>query len=804
MGVKDLLETLPYGPAPEAAGPALEWLDAHQRRFGLFIDGAFTEPGEPLTVFNPCTATELAQVTQASQADVDLAVAAAKRAQPEWEAAGGFARAKVLYALARQIQKHSRLFAVLESLDNGKPIRETRDLDIPLVIRHFYYHAGLAQNRDAAFPGAQPVGVCAQIIPWNFPLLMLAWKIAPALAMGNAVVLKPAEYTPLTALLFGEICQHAGVPPGVVNLLTGDGEVGKALVRHPGVDKIAFTGSTEVGRWIRTETAGAGKKLSLELGGKSPYVVFEDADLDSAVEGLVDAIWFNQGQVCCAGSRLLVQESIEDRFLAKVRDRMRNLRIGDPLDKAVDIGAIVAPVQLDRIRALVDQGVREGAEIFQPPCDCPSQGWFYPPTLLSGVAPSATVAQVEIFGPVLVEMSFRTPAEAVALANNTTYGLASSVWTQNIDLALDTADKIKAGTVWINCTNRFDASSGFGGYRESGYGREGGKEGLYEYMIFPPGTFSLEGRGQGSSAVALAKEGEGEPPTLQIPRTVSPTDQPTNLPTYKPTHPPIYQPTNPPTHRRTDLQIDRTHKLFIGGKQVRPDGGYSVVVEGQEFARANRKDVRNAVDAARNVQPAWAALSAHARAQILFYLAENMASELPGKVDANELAATVESVFAIAGWCDKRDGSVHQAPLRGLVYTRDEPVGVVGLVASDQRPLLNLVAPLAGAIAMGNAAVAVASETGPLAAVEFYRVIEMSDVPAGVVAILTGLRSETQPTLADHLDVDAIWDLADSAPDSERRSAANLKQTWSPKQLSVEGILRHAVQVKNVWVPFGV
>src|SRR5688572_11356909 len=387
-----------------------------------------------------------------------------------------------MYALARQIQKHSRLFSVLETLDNGKPIRETRDIDIPLVSRHFYHHAGWAQIMDSELPGYEPIGVCGQIIPWNFPLLMLAWKIAPAISMGNTVILKPAEFTPLTALLFAEICDLVGIPPGVVNILTGDGETGRLMVEHPRIDKIAFTGSTEVGRIIRKATAGTGKKLSLELGGKSPFVVFDDADLDSAVEGLVDAIWFNQGQVCCAGSRLLVQEGVASKVLSKVRDRMENLRVGDPLDKAVDIGAIIAPVQLERIKMLVDKGREEGADFFQPSWACPVDGWFYPPTLLSNVAPSSTVAQVEIFGPVLVAMTFRTPSEAVELANNTTYGLAGSVWTENVNLAHDIAAKVMAGTVWVNCTNQFDAASGFGGYRESGYGREGGREGLWEYV----------------------------------------------------------------------------------------------------------------------------------------------------------------------------------------------------------------------------------------------------------------------------------------------------------------------------------
>ncbi|HSG55602.1 MAG TPA: aldehyde dehydrogenase family protein, partial [Paracoccaceae bacterium] len=398
---------------------------------------------------------------------------------PKWEKLGGHARARYLYALARLLQKHSRLFAVLETLDNGKPIRESRDIDIPLVQRHFYYHAGMAQLMETEMPEARAIGVCGQIIPWNFPLLMLAWKVAPALAMGNTVVLKPAEYTPLTALLFADICRQAGLPKGVVNIVTGDGAVGEMIVAHEGIDKIAFTGSTSVGRRIREATAGTGKALTLELGGKSPYIVFDDADLDSAVEGLVDAIWFNQGQVCCAGSRLLVQESIAGAFYSKLRARMTGLRIGDPMDKCIDIGAMVDPVQRDRVRDMV--AANDEGEIFVADGQLPAKGCYYPPTLITGLSAASPLMQEEIFGPVLVAMTFRTPAEAVALANNTRYGLAATVWTENVNLALDIAPKLAAGVVWVNATNLFDAAAGFGGARESGFGREGGWEGLAAY-----------------------------------------------------------------------------------------------------------------------------------------------------------------------------------------------------------------------------------------------------------------------------------------------------------------------------------
>ncbi|HUP51763.1 MAG TPA: aldehyde dehydrogenase family protein, partial [Longimicrobiales bacterium] len=571
--VAEIFESLEYGPAPESRAGALAWLDEHGRAFGHFIGGRWTEPasGEADGFETACPATTepLARVRQGTAEDVDTAVGAARAAQAGWWALGPHARARYLYALARGLQKRARLFAVLESLDNGKPVRESRDLDIPLVARHFYHHAGWAQLMEDELPGYEPVGVVGQIIPWNFPLLMLAWKIAPAIATGNTVVLKPAEFTPLTALLFAELCEDVGLPAGVVNILTGDGTTGAALVAHPDVDKIAFTGSTEVGRLIREATAGSGKRLSLELGGKSPFLVFDDADLDSVVEGVVDAIWFNQGQVCCAGSRILVQEGVAEALERKLRARMETLRMGDPLDKSVDMGAIVAPVQLERIQALVEQGRGEGAQVWQPTWSAPREGWFYPPTLCTNVAPAGTLAQVEIFGPVVVLMTFRTPAEAVELANDTRYGLAASIWTESVNLALDVAPKVKAGTVWVNCTNLFDAASGFGGYRESGFGREGGEEGLWEYVR--PAWERSAAREGGRIAGAAAPAPAPTPP--------GPTDG------------------RPP--------IDRTAKLYIGGKQVRPDGEYSLPVVGAdgrvlgEVGRGNRKDVRNAVEAAR-------------------------------------------------------------------------------------------------------------------------------------------------------------------------------------------------------------
>ena len=771
-----------YGPAPESQKEAQAWLDGHQRTFGLFIDNAWSEPAELFASTNPADGTQLAELTQATDADVERAVAAARRALPVWQGMGGHGRAKVMYALARLLQKHARLFAVLETLDNGKTIRETRDIDLPLAARHFYHHAGWAQLQSEEFADYRAVGVVGQIVPWNFPLLMLSWKIAPALAAGNTVVFKPAEFTSLTAMLFAELCVQAGVPAGVVNIVTGDGTVGAAIVNHPGVDKIAFTGSTEVGRAIRIATAGSGKKLSLELGGKSPFIVFEDADLDGAVEGLVDSIWFNQGQVCCAGSRLLVQESIQERFLNKVRARMQNLRLGSPLDKSMAL--------LDG--ALVDSARAEGCDVWQPACELPADGSWFPPTLITGASTSAAVAQAEIFGPVLVAMSFRTPPEAVQLANNTVYGLAASVWTESISLALDIAPAIKAGVVWINSANQFDAACGFGGYRESGFGREGGREGMLEYMT------------------ALAEDARPALPVVEAKAKANAKPAPAD-----------------------PFAIDRTAKMYIGGKQARPDSAYSAPVFGAngallaEVGVGSRKDIRNAVEAAHKAS-GWTSATAHNRAQVLYYIAENLAAradEFAARIAAmtgsknpeKEVQASIERLFYYAAWADKYDGLAHQPPTKGITVALNEAVGVIGIVCPNEAPLLGFISLVAPAIALGNRVVVVPSEAHPLSALDLYQVFDTSDLPGGVVNIISGNADELARTLATHADIDAVWrhdGSLDGCAEVERLSAATLKRTWvggakgrdwySAAQSGGRAVLAHASQVKNVWIPYGV
>ncbi len=783
--VKDILRTMDYGPSPESSDHVRAWLGRHEDGFGHFIAGRFGEPGGLFDVFDPATGERIARASRGAPAEVDAAVAAAREAAPKWAALSGHERARFLYALARHVQKRERFLAVLETIDAGKPIRESRDVDVPLVARHFYHHAGWASLIESAFPDTRAAGVCGQILPWNSPLLMLAWKVAPALAAGCTVVLKPAEYTPLTALAFAEICVEAGLPAGVVNIVTGDGDTGAALVAHDGVDAIAFTGSTAAGRAIRKATAGTGKTLTLDLGGKSPFVVFDDADLDSAVEGVVDAMGCDQGHV----SRLLAAEGIADALHAKLRARMANLRVGDPLDKSTDLGAIVAPDLLDRIERLMRAGAEEGLDIWRAGDSVPARGWFYPPTLVTGVAPASLLMREEIFGPVLVTTTFRTPDEAIALANNTRAGLAASIWTENAGRAFEVAARLEAGVVWINSVNLFDAASSFGGWRESGFGREGGKEGLFAYRV----TDAPSGKPYPAKAPALA----ALPGTLPAGEGAA--------------------------------GIDRTAKLFVGGRQARPDSGASYGVldpQGREVglaASGSRKDIRNAVEAAAKAA-AWASATAHNRAQVLYYVAENLsarAEEFAARLTAMtgasagaaaaEVDASIRRIFFYAGFADKLDGAVPATRAKCLTLAVNEPWGVMGIVCPDEAPLLGFVSLVMPAIAMGNCIVAVPSARHPLGATDFYSVLDTSDVPAGAVNIVTGEANGLALTLAEHDGVDAVWYVggAAGAAKVEAASAGNLKATWTqttqvdwPRAEGRE-FLRRATRVKAIWTPYG-
>ena len=786
--MKDIVKNfrnIKYGPATEDAKEVNKWIANLDKPNHLYINGKLVKSKSTKTIqsINPANNSKLFTLAVANKTDVNVAVLAAKKAFPKWSSLSPIRRSKYMYALARLIQKHSRFLAVLETIDNGKPIRETRDIDIPLVARHFYYHAGWAVKLNKQ--NLNPIGVVGQIIPWNFPLLMLSWKIAPAIACGNTVVLKPAEFTSLTALFFAEICQKAGIPNGVINIVTGDGTTGELITQHPDIKKIAFTGSTEVGKKIIQSTAVAEKKLTMELGGKSPFIVFEDADLDSAVEGVVDAIWFNQGQVCCAGSRLLVQESIEKKFIKKLKDRMEKLRVGNPLDKSIDIGAIVAPVQLKKIRRIVNKGKKEGSKLWQPSWACPKDGLFFPPSLFTNVSPASYIAQVEIFGPVLSSLTFRTPSEAVAIANNTPYGLAASIWSENINLALGIAPKIKAGVVWINSTNLFDASCGFGGYKESGFGREGGSEGIRAYTdINIPQKKKIGLR--------------------NIKRKI-------NIPTT----------------------IDQTPKLYIGGKQKRPDSGYSFPFYSHrneficDISRSNRKDVRNSVEEASKAFSKQ--LSNFNRSQILFYLAENLSQRKDTFIDLlinisdlnyidakKEFDLSCERIFYYASMADKFEGVIHNPPLRGLTMAVKEPIGVITSILDDNQPLLSLSTVMSSVFANGNTNIIVPSEQTALIATSMYQVLDTSDVPAGYINILTAKQNELNLTLAQHENIDGIWAFSENAKTRSsiiKETAFNLKRFWCPKNKNIDWssnseeflleFLYQGSQVKNIWIPYG-
>lgn len=803
-----IFQKLEYGPAPEAPNIAHEWLECHGRKFGHFINGKWIQPEDRKTLESksPANGEVLATTIQGTKDDLDTAVSAARVAYESWSNLPGHVRARHMYSIARHVQKHMRLISVVESLDNGKPIRETRDYDIPIVARHLYHHAGWANLMEAEMSGWTSIGVVGAIVPWNFPLMLLCWKFCPAIAMGNTVVLKPASYTRLSALLFADICAEAGLPPGVFNVVTGDGRFGSTLATHPDVDKVGFTGSTEVGKILRRVTAGTGKKLSLELGGKSPVIVFDSADLDSAVEGIVMAIWFNQGQVCSAGSRVLVQENVHDILIKKLKARMCNLRVGDSLDKCVDMGAIINETQKESIKKFVDNAIKGGADIFQA-SEIPN-GCYYPPTLVTNVSSTSEIVIEEVFGPVLVVMPFRTAKEALVLANNTTYGLGASVWSEHIGLAMEVASGIKAGSVWINNHNQFDAATGFGGYKESGYGRDGGKEGLYEYVKpnwqknVKVDTCDFDHKNFGASVFPSVLNPNGNPvATVEV--------------------------SNP--------SIDRTYKLYINGKQVRPDANYSrplVNDKGDiigQVGEANRKDVREAVEAANKAHSGWRKRSGHNKAQIMYYIAENF--ELRKREFINclvnsygcsyekaeeEVEACIKRLFYWAAYADKYGGNVQETQQYGVVLRMHDPVGVVSIICpTDSSVLLSFVSLFAPAFVRGNTIVIVPSEKFPLPAIALYQIFETSDVPAGVINILTGSQDYLTKYLTEHRNVNAVWYFGSAEGSSfvEYMSADSIKRVWTnygePRnwfddtQGSGEEFLIRSVECKSVWIPMG-
>ncbi|XP_077975441.1 aldehyde dehydrogenase family 16 member A1-like isoform X1 [Styela clava] len=823
--VKELFDSMEYGPAPEADNVAKAWLKQRDNDLGHFINGEWYKP-EARKVYDTCcpaTGEKLASTIQGAQEDVDYAVGCAREAFKSWSQLEPHVRARHLYAIARNVQKHHRLIAVMESLDNGKSIRETRDCDIPLVARHFYHHAGWAQLMDTEMRGWKSVGVIGAIVPWNFPLMLLTWKVCPALAMGNTVVLKPATFTRLSALLLAEICHEAGLPPGVFNVVTGNGAFGSMLATHDDVDKVAFTGSTGVGQTLRRLTAGSGKKLSLELGGKSPVIVFDTADLDSTVEGVVDAVWFNQGQVCSAGSRLLIQENIYDELISRIKERLTHFRIGHSLDKAIDMGAIVSEGQLKTITEFVEEARQEGAEIYQAPVPVPEKGLFYPPTLVTNVQTVSKIVREEVFGPVLVALPFRTAKEAWSLGNNTNYGLAASVWSDNLPTALEVAITLKAGAVWVNSHNLFDAAAGFGGYKESGFGRDGGKEGLFEYVKPEWEKKPVLGKVEVDMKKFGSTFGESLMPVPGQGQTAITSIQENGI---------------------TRPSVDHTYKVYYGGAQKRPDGCYSRPVYAHSndekinpktskilayVSDSNRKDVRNAVEAAHKAAPGWGKRAAHNRAQIVYYMAENL--ELRRKEVASRLSLltgqsldscykevdlSIQRLFYWGAYADKYGGNVQETTLYGCTVLIREPVGVIGIACPDENPLLSFVSLFAPAVIRANCVVIIPSEKYPIPALDFYQVFDTSDLPGGVVNILSGSRDHVTKYLAEHQDINAMWYFgsAEGSKFVEYTSAENVKRTWvnygvprdwtDPAQGQGEEFLYHSTQCKNIWLPMGV
>lgn len=806
--IKEVFNNLNYGPAPEAENVAQAWIKDHNGQFGHFINNKWVLPKDRQFYETKCPATGeiLASTVQGVEEDVNSAVDAAKKAFKTWSQTSGHHRARILYSIARHVQKHQRLFSVLESLDNGKSIRESRDADVPIVVRHIYHHAGWAQLIDTEMSNWKPVGVVGAIVPWNFPLMLLVWKICPAIAMGNTVVLKPATYTRLTALLFAEVCTEAGLPPGVLNVITGPGNIGSCLAVHPDVDKVAFTGSTEIGQVLRRATSGSGKKLSLELGGKSPILIFDSADLDSAVEGVVDAIWFNQGQVCSAGSRILVQENIAPKFEAALKERMKHLRVGTSLDKVIDIGAIVDQTQFLAIDEFVQQAKKDGAQVYQICESKPDIGLYYPPTLITDVQTVSRVVTEEIFGPVAVMLPFRTCKEAVELANNSIYGLAAGIWSENINLCLETALMLKAGSVWINCYNMFDAAAGFGGYKMSGFGRDGGKEGLYEYV---------------------RPIWENRPPCLS---------QEIDLKKFGTTLP--GRPTQPDQLKTTNNlklpSIDRTYKFYYGGAQQRPDAQYCRTIYGHggeimgHVGEGSRKDIRNAVEAAHKALPGWSKRAGHNRAQIMYFLAENLELRKKEFIDMlqhsnggnNDLAtkevdASIQRLFHWAAYADKFGGNVQETTLYGATIKIHEAVGVMAIICPEENPLLSFISLVAPAIVRSNCVVVIPSEKFPILALNLYQVFDTSDIPGGVINIITGDKNHLARYLTEHQDVQAVWYFgsAEGSKFVEHTSSENVKRTWvnygverdwfDVHQGQGEEFLYHVTQVKNIWIPMG-
>ncbi|XP_019344410.1 aldehyde dehydrogenase family 16 member A1 isoform X2 [Alligator mississippiensis] len=834
--VRGIYEALGYGPAREGAGPAQvraapppgglggcpdawilyqAWLDAHGRSLGHFIDGKWSKPEgrETWVCKSPATGKSLATTLQGQREDVEAAVQAATKGFETWSQLACHARARHLYNLTRMIQKHQNTLTVLESLDTGKPVTEARVCDLPLIVRHFYHHAGWAQLMRVEMGGWEPLGVVSTIIPSGSPLVLLAWKVCPALAMGNTVVVLAPPTAQLSALLLAELCTQAGLPSGILNVITGAEALAGVLATHPGVDAIAFTGSAELGRSLRQVTAGLGKRLSLQLGGRTPVLIFESADLDSAATELTDTLSSHRGLLLGGGAPLiLVQEAVAGALVQRLKARLGALRVGEALDRTTDVGGLVDEVWRAALQAHVDEAEAEGAEVFQSWPALPAQGSFYPPTLIIEADTTSRCVREEVFGPVLVVLPFRTTKEAIALANSTPGGLAASIWTEKLPLAMEVACSLQVGTVWINGQSMYDAAASFGGCKESGFGCSGGKEGLYEY-VRPSWESRIHSRATDMNYKTFAASSSAAP--FHVPGQAK-------------------DPHSGPTQEAHRPSVDRTYKLYYGGAQKRSEGLSSRPILDPTghlmayIADGSAKDVRNAVEAAHKAAPGWRGRSAHARAQVLFYMAENLglrqaelAAELAALMGATpeqaaqEVELSLERLFHWAASCDKHGGGLQDTPLYGTNLLLREPLGVLGIVCPDENPLLSFISLWAPAVAWGNAVIIIPSQCYPLPALGLCQVLDTSDLPGGVLNVITGDCDHLARTLALHQDVQALWYFGSQQGSQlvEWASAGNLKRTWvscgarrcweDPSQGAGEEFLSQATHCKSIWVPMG-
>lgn len=811
----DLIHNLAYSPAPESPEAAWAWLDGGNRTFGDFINGDFTEPGKTLfNAVNPATGAVLGHFTQSGPDEVNAAYEAAERAQKKWASLSPHRRARYLYALERMLMRHRRLFEVLEAMNKGKPFMREAKGDVTLSARHLGHHAALANNFRHLFPGREAGGVIGAIIAWNFPLMLLIWKFAGAIAAGNTIVIKPGDTTPVTAMLFAELCQKIKLPPGVVNIVTGDRETGKLMVAHPIPWKISFTGSTPAGQHIQQALAESPMKFTAELGGKSPVIVFPDTDLDSVVEATIRSILMNSGEVCCACSRLIVHQSVAPRLIEMLKRRFARIRVGDQLDKNTDMGPQNSKAQLDKILSMIELARENGATVWQPDCELPEEGYYTKPTILTNIGTDNPVAKEEVFGPVLAVFEFRTTVEAIELARRTEYGLAVSIFTNDIAKAHYVARQMKAGTVWINCVEQFDGASGFGGSRMSGFGREGGYEGIFDVTVDASGPMTgyvCEPTTEPLTGIDVVESDLREEPTPP------------------PIHLHLVEVEDP-----DDVPLDATHRFLVNGELVRPDGEMCFAVRSPtgeylgDVGDANRKDLRNAVIAAHKAKDSWADKGGDMRRKILMFMAERLrlnrirlASEIVRQTGCTpreafaEVDLAIERLFTWASWAVTYGGTVQTVAQTNMsCIATNGSIGVAGVRAPDESPLLGIVDLIGPLLAMGNSVVLISGKHA-LTAMTLVEIFGVKDVPPGVLNILTARNPDKLAiSLAKHRAVNVIWcfGASDSAVLQVRTQAAcNMKQVWAGPPTLLDWMrtgdpreaLRHATEVTNTWTTFG-